>query len=335
MDDPLSAVDSQVSEHLFSRAILPSETTRILVTHHVHVLPQCDHIIVFEKGHIQCQGTYDKLIAMGIDFKAAVQTARATPNAENEEVKEEIKSPTQQDATKQVTVDRKHQGDANIGATLVEDEERGEGRVEGAAYIHYIKAGGACITLCILLIQGIGRGLEIVGSFWLAAWADKTATNDLSKAETTFYVGIYAVFGMIGIIAVAIRGVLMAQHRLRASRTLHQDLTESILKAPVAFFDVTPLGRILNRFAADMDKVDIELTQFLTRGIDALFNVLGSICAIIVATKGTFLIPLVPLGIMYYWVQLWFRKTSTELQRITKIATSPVFADFSQTLSPK
>jgi ABC-type multidrug transport system fused ATPase/permease subunit len=331
MDDPLSAVDSQVSEHLFSRAILPSETTRILVTHHVHVLPQCDHILVFDKGQIQAQGTYDELIAMGVDFKDAVQTARTTPNTEKEEVKEEIKSPTQLDATKQVVAEREH--DAKTGATLVEDEEREEGRVEGAAYIHYIKAGGVCTALCILLIQGIGRGLEITGSFWLAAWTDETATNDLTEADTTFYVGIYAVFGMIGIFAVAIRGVLMAQHRLRASRTLHQDLTQSILKAPVAFFDVTPLGRILNRFAADMDKVDIELTQFLTRGIDALFNVLGSICAIIAATKGTFLIPLVPLGIMYYWVQLWFRKTSTELQRITKIATSPIFADFSQTLS--
>jgi ABC-type multidrug transport system fused ATPase/permease subunit len=45
-----------------------------------------------------------------------------------------------------------------------------------------------------------------------------------------------------------------------------------------------------------------------------------------------FLIPLIPLGILYYWLQQWLRRTSTELQRITKIATSPIFADLSQTL---
>jgi ATP-binding cassette subfamily C (CFTR/MRP) protein 1 len=32
-------------------------------------------------------------------------------------------------------------------------------------------------------------------------------------------------------------------------------------------------------------------------------------------------------------VQKWFRKTSTELQRVTSVANSPIFADFSQTLS--
>lgn len=67
--------------------------------------------------------------------------------------------------------------------------------------------------------------------------------------------------------------------------------------------------------------------------MSTIFNVFGAIAAIIVATKGTFLVPLVPLGYAYYLIQKWFRKTSTELQRINSIANSPIFADFSQTLS--
>jgi ABC-type multidrug transport system fused ATPase/permease subunit len=101
----------------------------------------------------------------------------------------------------------------------------------------------------------------------------------------------------------------------------------------VAFFDITPTGRVLNRFAADMDKIDLELTQSLSQGISTVFNVLGAIAAIIVATKGTFLVPLVPLSYAYYLIQKWFRKTSTELQRINSVANSPIFADFSMTLS--
>jgi ATP-binding cassette subfamily C (CFTR/MRP) protein 1 len=53
----------------------------------------------------------------------------------------------------------------------------------------------------------------------------------------------------------------------------------------------------------------------------------------IVATKGAFLVPLVPVGYLYYVIQKWFRRTSTELQRVNSIANSPIFADFSQTLS--
>ena len=107
----------------------------------------------------------------------------------------------------------------------------------------------------------------------------------------------------------------------------------STLRAPIAFFDVTPLGRILNRFAADMDKIDLELTQSLSQGVSTIFSVLGAIAAMVAATKGTFLVPMLPIGYLYYLIQKWFRKTSTELQRINSIANSPIFTDFSQTLS--
>jgi len=101
----------------------------------------------------------------------------------------------------------------------------------------------------------------------------------------------------------------------------------------VAFFDVTPIGRVLNRFAADMDKIDLELTQTISQGINTTFQVLGALGAIVVATHGWFLLILLPLTCVYYLVQKWFRKTSTELQRVTSVANSPIFADFSQTLS--
>lgn len=90
---------------------------------------------------------------------------------------------------------------------------------------------------------------------------------------------------------------------------------------------------MLNRFAADMDKIDLDLTNSIGQGMGTTFSVLGAIGAICAATKGTFLIPLIPIGYLYYVVQKWFRKTSTELQRVTSVAGSPIFSDFSQVLS--
>jgi len=90
---------------------------------------------------------------------------------------------------------------------------------------------------------------------------------------------------------------------------------------------------LLNRFAADMDKIDLELTQSLSQGVNTVFSVLGAIAAMVAATKGTFIVALIPVSYIYYLVQKWFRKTSTELQRINSVANSPIFADFSQTLS--
>ena len=51
LDDPLSAVDSQVGRHLFDQAIngFLRDKTRILVTHQVHYLNQVDDIVVLQE----------------------------------------------------------------------------------------------------------------------------------------------------------------------------------------------------------------------------------------------------------------------------------------------
>lgn len=224
------------------------------------------------------------------------------------------------------------------GANLVSKEEREIGDVATDAYLQYAKAGGWCIAILTILIQGIGRGFEVLSTFWLAVWAERMQAAELrgtpfTREETSFYVTIFGVLGLLSVIGLGFRGIFLAMHRLRASVKLHDDLTDTVLRAPISFFDVTPIGRVLNRFAADMDKLDLELTQTVSQGITTIFQVLGALGAILVATKGTFIVPLIPLTFVYYFIQKWFRKTSTELQRVTNVANSPIFADFSQTLS--
>lgn len=44
-----------------------------------------------------------------------------------------------------------------------------------------------------------------------------------------------------------IRVLMIFMSGLRASRLLYVNLLEVILEAPMAFFDTTPVGRIVNR----------------------------------------------------------------------------------------
>lgn len=348
-DDPLSAVDAHVGEYIFSNAIagpLAKGTTRLLVTHHVHLLSRCSSVIVLEHGRITHHGTYNELVAEGVDFAGAVDVSKAKvagasahkESKNKQEAVVEKKGVALSDKKGVALSDKKKEDLKQNGKKLVKDEEKEEGSVDSSAYMHYGKAGGLTVIFLILLVQGFGRASEVSATFWLARWADKNAAaaenaDPLTGSETNFYLVIYAVFGLVGVLGLTGRAILIAVHRMRASKKLHDDLADSVLRAPVAFFDVTPTGRILNRFAADMDKIDLELTQSLSQGVSTIFNVLGSIAAMVVATKGTFLVPLVPIGFLYYLIQKWFRKTSTELQRINSIANSPIFADFSQTLS--
>jgi len=364
LDDPLSAVDAHVGEHLFKRAItgdVSTGTTRLLVTHHVHFLPRCDAVIVLEGGRIKHHGKYDDLIDQGVDFAGSVDVSKAdeapgAPLESDDDTEAPTEKSTAPESAPAKAVGEKDKKADNVaskdsdaddkakaamkeaGKSLVTKEEREEGSVAGSAYLHYAKAGGLCAFVTMFAVQGLGRASEIGASFWLAYWAENSvaaqmAGTPLSNERTTWYLNIYALFGLIGVLGLTIRSILMAVHRLHASKTLHANLLARLLRAPVAFFDVTPTGRILNRFAADMDKIDLDLTQSIGQGMGTVFNVLGALGAIVAATKGTFLIALIPMGYFYYLIQKWFRRTSTELQRVTSISISPIFADFSQVLS--
>ena len=65
-DDPLSAVDSHVGKHIFDRVLGPrgllKQKTRVLVTHGISFLPQCDKIVVLKDGQISEVGTYQELL---------------------------------------------------------------------------------------------------------------------------------------------------------------------------------------------------------------------------------------------------------------------------------
>lgn len=348
LDDPLSAVDAHVGEHLFKHAItgnISKGATRVLVTHHVHFLPRCDKVIMLEKGEVKHTGSYTELVARGVDFAGAVDVSK---NEQGEQAGDDAKEKEEHSETAEGdkpeesnTQEKKAEGDKlkKAGEKLVKDEEQMEGSVEGSMYTHYAKAGGVFAFISVFVIQGIGRGSEIMAAFWLSIWADATAKSmmpgnePMTTEDTKWYLNIYAAFGIGGVACLTLRSIAMAIHRLRASKRLHDSLTESILRAPVAFFDVTPIGRVLNRFAADMDKIDLELTNSLGQAVSTMFSVLGAVGAIVAATKGTLLAALVPIGYINYVIQKWFRKSSTELQRAASVAASPIFSDFSQMLS--
>jgi ATP-binding cassette subfamily C (CFTR/MRP) protein 1 len=89
-----------------------------------------------------------------------------------------------------------------------------------------------------------------------------------------------------------------------ASRKLHKSILFGVLRTPMAFFDTTPIGRIINRFAKDVDSIDSSLPL----SFSASFGTLGGVVTtVIILIYGSwFLIfALVPLSIIFGFIQVF------------------------------
>jgi len=77
----------------------------------------------------------------------------------------------------------------------------------------------------------------------------------------------------------------------------------SCFQAPVSFFDVTPIGRILNRFSSDVFSVDDTLPFILNIFLAQSFSLLG---VIVICCYGLPYIALLIalLAVVYYFIQV-------------------------------
>jgi ABC-type multidrug transport system fused ATPase/permease subunit len=129
-----------------------------------------------------------------------------------------------------------------------------------------------------------------------------------------------------------LRGVAFIAACMYASKHMHDSLLLCILRAPLnTYFDVTPLGRILNKFSKDLDNMDSLLPDFFVNNLQNAFQCLFIFIVCITITPYILLI-LAPMMFVYYRFQAFFRKSSCELKRLDAMSRSPMYSLFSESL---
>ncbi|KAJ6577612.1 multidrug resistance-associated ABC transporter [Mycena capillaripes] len=354
LDDPLSAVDSHTARLLFEKLLrgpLLAHRTVILVTHHVDlVLPGAHYLVRMLDGRIDTQGTVEDLRAQGllddITHDATADAKAEEPVAAIENDSADLEDP---DTAKMPSKPRK----------LVKDEHRAVGGVKWAIYNSYLKASSYWIW-GFLLFATWGSAYPRNDTMMLHSYQSFTSLNpeypidgsfNFAQVESTFkmssglfninwpnavehplfYVGVYAAIGLttafVGLCSVA------AQYTgaLRASRVLFKQLLVSVVRATFRFHDTTPLGRMLNRFGLDMDKIDSDLAGSLQTVNSSLAGFFASVITITIVFPG-FLFPAVILGYIYYRLALGYLNTGRDLRRMESNSRSPIYSDFSELL---
>ena len=367
LDDPLAAVDEHVAKHLIEHVLGPHgllhSKTKVLATNKITVLSIADSITLMENGEIIQQGSYDqvnestnsplsKLIA---EFgKKGKPTPSQSTTSLAKLASEGIESYSDSKIS-EITVDINQLDTENLSeaedlkslrraslATLgsigfddnensARREHREQGKVKWDIYMEYARAcnpRNVCVFLGFLILSML---LAVIGNFWLKHWSEVNTEKDYNP-HATRYLMIYLALGVGSALATLIQTiVLWVFCTIHGSKYLHDAMASSVLKAPMSFFETTPIGRILNRFSNDIYKVDEILGRTFAQFFANVVKVSFTIVVICMATW-QFIFIVLPLSVLYIYYQQYYLRTSRELRRLDSVTRSPIYAHFQETL---
>lgn len=167
-------------------------------------------------------------------------------------------------------------------------------------------------------------------SDWSRDANDPIKVNDTALRDMR--IGVYAAYGICEASFLFVSNLLIFSGVLRASSVLHNRMLHHVMRAPMSFFDTTPVGRILNRFTKDIDGLDTEMHFNIQGFLMALYKVIITIIIISIQTP-IFLVAVIPLSIVYITIQIFYVKTSRQLKRIESNTRSPMYSHFSETVT--
>ncbi|XP_065177458.1 ATP-binding cassette sub-family C member 4-like [Sycon ciliatum] len=337
LDDPLSAVDAEVGRHIFEQCIcgLLKDKAVLLITHQEQFLSSADKIMVLEHGKSLGIFTYEALLQSGLDLGKRLSKVEddTDPVRRRAHVNDELTS--------------------LLGEAVDEhevEEDRSIGAVTWRHYWRYLRAGASTLVLIGAGIVFIATPASIItADWWLASWtaansnvtmetagctdplncsAANSGQNPLSNDD---FVAVWGGLLILSTLLLLFRSIILRQIFVMSSKKLHDLMLGAILKAPMLFFNSNPSGRILNRFAKDINLLDI-LLPFVFYEFIAWFLMMVGFAAFISYTNPWTLLTVPPMAIAFIVIRRKYTKSSREMKRLEAIARSPVFSQFSSSL---
>ena len=199
--------------------------TIILVTHQIQFVKYCNRILVLESGSLVENGSVESIMKSDSQFANLLRnysTKEIAGKVEDEMKSQDIHVPTKQSET--------------FG-----NEEAAVGSVPWTTYWRYFRSGTSLgFNLSVILTMAIGQSLIIYSDFWLASWAAGTGPQSNSMYAYVL-IGLACASFFVGMS----RAYMFLLVCLRSGKKCFDDMLNSVFKAPMAFFQTNPQGRVM------------------------------------------------------------------------------------------
>ncbi|XP_019898352.1 ATP-binding cassette sub-family C member 9 isoform X3 [Esox lucius] len=384
LDDPFSALDIHLSDHLMQEGILKflqdDKRTVVLVTHKLQYLIHADWIIAMKDGSVLRDGTLKDIQTHDVELYEHWKTLM---NRQDQELEKDTEIDNCQTALERKTLRRAFYSREAKNQVYDDEEEEEEeeedddnmstttsrrSKIPWSLCWRYLSSGGFFMVFLMIFSKLLKHSVMVAIDYWLATWTatktentpvnsttddsanivsavtasvfanltdlanstgglNATAGNEKTDCE---YMSVFIVLCAAGIVLCLITSLTVEFLGLSAATNLHHNLLNKIIHAPIRFFDVTPLGQILNRFSADTNIIDQHIPptlESLTRSTLLCLSAIG----VIAFVTPFFLITLFPLAVIFYFIQKYFRVASKDLQDLDDSTQLPLLCHFSET----
>ncbi|KAJ1332267.1 hypothetical protein BSLG_008573 [Batrachochytrium salamandrivorans] len=216
--------------------------------------------------------------------------------------------------------------DAILRGKLVQDDVSAQATGFGD-FVAYARSGsGSTVTISIMIFFIAVHGIRIGGDYWLRLWVPR-----VGGFSDAVYVGVYGVFAVAFTIGAFLRGLVFSQATSYKASALHSKLFHAVMHAPMSFFDMTPLGRILSAFSKHQLHVDdtmldaaIQALQYFPLGLGALV-----LCAAIIPFGWA---PAIGVVFIAYLLIRYSNPADLKTKSLEAITKPPIYAHLTATL---
>ncbi|KAI8899807.1 P-loop containing nucleoside triphosphate hydrolase protein [Globomyces pollinis-pini] len=323
LDDPLSAVDAPTAQYLLHKCILGilKGRTVILVTHATRLtFPYADFVVCMREGEIINSGTPSEVVGNTDDDNLH----DIDLNIKQKEVVDDIDL-----ALLNITPDE------GTPKQLVQAEKRAIGKVDIRVYWTYLSNAGGIWFIGMFLFGFLSFSTaQVVNDWWLKQWTDHNVQNPQQSVDVNdsiHYISLYALFGLLVILASNVRTFISYVGSYKASQSLHAKLVNSTIHSPMRFFETTSIGTILNRFSKDIETLDTSIMDTIEGFFKRLITT-GTVFVVIGVITPIFLGFAIVIMIVYIYIANLYLPASRDLKRLEAISQSPIYSQFSETL---